>query len=189
MGDKEDSEKSLRPCYTWWMSATLQPDWLSSVDTANSYDDWIREPCVVPPEDRSGELWEISKPITTEAIAATDKKAFAARILDEHTATDSAEFGKITLVVCNTVDRAIETYAALQNAGRSEGLELVHGRFRPAERESWREQFLSRSASTADADRIIVATQVVEAGVDISAGCLITELAPWRYACVDLGLD
>ncbi|HZZ82487.1 MAG TPA: CRISPR-associated endonuclease Cas3'' [Gemmataceae bacterium] len=28
-------------------------------------------------------------------------------------------------------------------------------------------------------DRIIVATQVVEAGVDISAGCLITELAPW----------
>src|SRR2546428_9715926 len=30
-----------------------------------------------------------------------------------------------------------------------------------------------------DADRIIVATQVVEAGVDISAGCLVTELAPW----------
>ncbi len=28
-------------------------------------------------------------------------------------------------------------------------------------------------------DRIIVATQVVEAGVDVSAGCLITELAPW----------
>ena len=28
-------------------------------------------------------------------------------------------------------------------------------------------------------DRIIVATQVVEAGVDLSAGCLITELAPW----------
>ncbi len=175
----EDSGKSLRPCYTWWMSATLQPDWLSSVDTANSFDEWVREPCVVPPEDRSGGLWEISKSITTEAIAATDKNTFAARILEEHSAIDSTEFGKITLVVCNTVDRATETYTALQSAGRTEGLELVHGRFRPAERESWRKQFLCRSSCTPDADRIIVATQVVEAGVDISAGCLITELAPW----------
>ena len=49
----------------------------------------------------------------------------------------------------------------------------------PPKRESWREQFLSRTACTAGADRIIVATQVVEAGVDISAGCLVTELAPW----------
>ncbi|MCS6971084.1 MAG: CRISPR-associated endonuclease Cas3'', partial [Planctomycetes bacterium] len=32
---------------------------------------------------------------------------------------------------------------------------------------------------TAEADRIIVATQVVEAGVDISAGSLVTDLAPW----------
>jgi CRISPR-associated endonuclease/helicase Cas3 len=56
---------------------------------------------------------------------------------------------------------------------------LVHSRFRPAERDGWRERFLSRDACTTGADRIIVATQVVEAGVDISAGCLITELAPW----------
>ncbi|MFX8945908.1 hypothetical protein ABTN08_19825, partial [Acinetobacter baumannii] len=28
-------------------------------------------------------------------------------------------------------------------------------------------------------DRIIIATQVVEAGVDISAAVLLTELAPW----------
>jgi len=175
----EDSEKSLRPCYTWWMSATLQPDWLNSVDTANSYDDWICEPCVVPPEDRSGGLWEISKPVSTDSIGSTDKRAFAARILKEHSAIKPTEFGTITLVVCNTVDRACETYTALQSAVRTEGLELVHGRFRPAERESWQEQFLSRSACTADANRIIVATQVVEAGVDISAGCLITELAPW----------
>ena len=56
---------------------------------------------------------------------------------------------------------------------------MVHSRFRPAEREGWRDRFLSRAACSRDADRIIVATQVVEAGVDISAGCLITELSPW----------
>src|SRR5690606_15868109 len=58
-------------------------------------------------------------------------------------------------------------------------LELVHSRFRPYERQAWRERFLSRRACSPDANRIIVATQVVEAGVDISANCLITELAPW----------
>ena len=31
----------------------------------------------------------------------------------------------------------------------------------------------------AGVDRIIVATQVVEAGVDISATTLVTELSPW----------
>ena len=31
---EEDREKGLRPCHTWWMSATLQPEWLRSVDTA-----------------------------------------------------------------------------------------------------------------------------------------------------------
>ena len=31
---EEDQGKKLRPCHTWWMSATLQPEWLRSVDTA-----------------------------------------------------------------------------------------------------------------------------------------------------------
>ena len=101
------------------------------------------------------------------------------RILAEHADVPAGDFGRITLVVCNTVDRACRTFDALRTAGRTGGLELVHSRFRPAEREGWRERFLSRSACTPEVDRIIVATQVVEAGVDLSAGCLMTELAPW----------
>ncbi|MFW6098809.1 MAG: CRISPR-associated endonuclease Cas3'', partial [bacterium] len=59
-------------------------------------------------------------------------------------------------------------------------LELIHSRFRPHERKPWREQFLNRAfGQDKNTDRIIVATQVVEAGVDISASLLITELAPW----------
>ena len=38
-----DRERSLRPCHTWWMSATLQPDWLRSVDTAEHHAQWIHE--------------------------------------------------------------------------------------------------------------------------------------------------
>lgn len=174
-----DCKKHLRPCYTWWMSATLQPDWLRSVDTADHNRTWVQSPCEIPAEQRTGGLWDIPKQATTVTIPPSDHDGFATRILDEHSKLSGGEFGKITLVVCNTVDRACCTYDALQAAGRTDGLELVHSRFRPAEREEWRERFLSRSACSPGVDRIIVATQVVEAGVDISCGCLVTELAPW----------
>jgi CRISPR-associated endonuclease/helicase Cas3 len=175
----EDRAKELRPCHTWWMSATLQPEWLRSVDTTQHHDNWINNPCQVTTEQRGGGLWDIKKSLSTDAINAGDHGAFAKRIIAEHTNVLAGEFGRITLVVCNTVKRACETFDALHNAGRTEGIELVHSRFRPAEREIWRERFLSKSACKQDVDRIIVATQVVEAGVDISAGCLVTELAPW----------
>jgi len=175
----DDASKSLRPCSTWWMSATLQPDWLHSVDTATHHPSWVANPCSVSAKQRAGGIWEISKSASTEVIGPGDHGMFAKRILTEHDKLSDSFFGKITLVVCNTVDRASRTYDALRAVGRKDGLELVHSRFRPAEREVWRENFLSRDACISGTDRIIVATQVVEAGVDISAGCLITELAPW----------
>jgi CRISPR-associated endonuclease/helicase Cas3 len=139
----------------------------------------VQNPCEVSAEQRTGGLWDISKLATTDTIRPDHDQGFASRILEEHSKLSNGEFGKITLVVCNTVDQACRTFEALRAAGRTDGLELVHSRFRPAEREEWRERFLSRSACVSGVDRIIVATQVVEAGVDISAGCLITELAPW----------
>ncbi len=175
----QDRSKWLRPCYTWWMSATLQPNWLRSVDTLPRYDDWTRDPCVIPAEQRIGGLFDIAKSVQCESIGASDARAFAKRVLEGHAALSDGGFGRITLVVCNTVRRALETHAELQKAGRTDGLELVHSRFRPAERAAWRQRFLHRAACTTGADWIIVATQVIEAGVDISAGCLVTELAPW----------
>jgi CRISPR-associated endonuclease/helicase Cas3 len=176
---EQDRSRSLRPCHTWWMSATLQPEWLKSVDTVDHHAEWTRNPCVIEPPQRAGGLWDVTKLLSVESIEPDDAPAFAQRILAEHATAPPGNFGRITLVVCNTVDRACATFDALQNAGRTDGIELVHSRFRPSEREAWRERFLSRAACSPTADRIIVATQVVEAGVDISAGCLITELAAW----------
>ncbi|MBI3463299.1 MAG: CRISPR-associated helicase Cas3' [Planctomycetes bacterium] len=176
---EEDRERGLRPCHTWWMSATLQPEWLKSVDTEGYHATWVREPCIVAPAQRGGGLWDIHKSLATASIDLDDAGAFARRILAEHAELSAVDFGRITLVVCNTVRRACQIYDVLREMGRTEGLELVHSRFRPAEREGWRERFLSRSGCAPEVDRIIVATQVVEAGVDISAGSLITELAPW----------
>jgi len=175
----DDQTKSIRPCFTWWMSATLQPEWLKSVDTDHRYAEWTSDVCSIGAQNRVGGLFEIQKTVKTEAIDAKKPNEFAKRILAAHEQATSGDHGKITLVICNTVDRAVQTFNALKKDEGNQGIELVHSRFRAADRESWRERFLTRNACRAGIDRIIVATQVVEAGVDISATCLITELAPW----------
>ncbi len=176
---EEDKAKSIRPCHTWWMSATLQPKWLESVDTKLQHPEWIKNPCSVKGAQRIGGLWEIKKTLEIKKIDIKKDADFAKKIIAEHTKINPNEYGKITLVVCNTVERASATFAALIAQKPSCELKLIHSRFRSQEREEWRDKFLSRSSCSKSVNRIIVSTQVVEAGVDISAGCLITELAPW----------
>jgi len=182
----QDNAKGFRPCQTWWMSATLQHDWLETADTQDRHARWISEPATVEPDSRNGGMWTISKSLETWecGVSGDETKCFVEKILKEHSKTDARDQGRVTLVVCNTVDRAIKTFKEAKEAlpGKYlEGkLELIHSRFRPQERKRWRAEFLNRAAcEQGDADRIIVATQVIEAGVDISANCLITELAPW----------
>src|SRR6185437_5982528 len=52
---------------------------------------------------------------------------------------------------------------------------LIHARFRAAERAAHARRLREENG----ADRIVVATQAIEAGVDISSKTLVTELAPW----------
>ena len=78
-------------------------------------------------------------------------------------------------------------------------LALVHSRFRAADRSREMEKVIG-AADAHPHGRIVVATQAVEAGVDISAAVLFTELAPWsslvqrfgranRYAELPEGAD
>lgn len=171
--------KGLRPCVSWWMSATLQPRWLETVDHRDHLDE-VR----IAPEIRRGGLWEVKKKV--ERCADVRAEADVAKLVHgRHKA------GKLTLVVLNQVNRAVEVFRALE-ASYSEKkgkprvlhedgpeIRLVHSRFRGRERGSFREAFLRRGAPVPSGGRIVVATQVVEAGVDISADLLVTDLAPW----------
>ena len=181
-GKDRDAKKSLRPCFTWWMSATLQRAWLEkSPDTADLTGELGRKTHRIGSGDRVGHLWEdVTKPLETVPFA--NPKALARDVSRRHRDRGCGREGP-TLVVLNTVERAVVVWKALRRdktlKGAGTGIRLAHSRFRPAERRAWREEFLNREACGPETNRIIVSTQVVEAGVDISASLLVTELAPW----------
>ena len=173
--------KSLRPCFTWWMSATLQRAWLEqSPDTAGLTGELSRNTYRIGSEHRVGHLWDVTKSL--EIVQLANANALARHVSECHRDRGDGKEGP-TLVVLNTVRRAVEVSKALRRdqtlKGAGTDIRLAHSRFRPSERQAWREEFLNREVCGPDTNRIIVSTQVVEAGVDMSAPLLITELAPW----------
>lgn len=176
----DDAGKSLRPCYTWWMSATLQPDWLEKSPDTGAMVEALPAPTVIVAGGRKGHLWsDVRKPCVMESVKNT--KALATLVRDAHVQSGLGAMGP-TLVILNTVDRAIEVFDTLSKVKKElqgTDIKLIHSRFRPEERKAWRTAFLNKDACAPGTNRIIVATQVVEAGVDISAALLVTELAPW----------
>ena len=146
------------------MSATVPEGLLETVDNP------VRGDVVgILPEERTGELAvRLGAARTIRRLDAEpgDYKAIAAAARDRHRA------GTLTLVVLNTVEAARAVYQVLR--GGPTECTLLHSRFRGVERAE-----LMAAVTGRPADRIVVATQVVEAGIDLSAAVLITEAAPW----------
>lgn len=163
-----------------WVSATLNRDWLDTVDfrphlgslATLGIGDMDRRLA----SDRLQAVKRLRKLDFGLTPAASKKGGLAAHlqamcdaILREHDRTGQ------TLVIVNRVDRAQQLFRLLREARHDKSDLLVHARFRPAERAAQNKRLSDKSA----VDRIVVATQAIEAGVDISSKTLITELAPW----------
>lgn len=159
------------PCPTWWMSATLEDTRFATVDHPAPENGWPR--LTLGAEDRAAVSHRLDAvkrlqkaPLTlTKQTSLADLARF---VLENHVS------GQLTLVIVNRVSRAQELYQALKKAGRKENLALVHSRFRAPDRQSHQDLLINGAG-----DRIVIATQAVEAGVDVSARVLLTELAPW----------
>lgn len=164
--------------HSMWMSATVKPNWLDTIDHRAPPASQVLE---LEPRDLSNS--ELAKRHTARKmvseLSVENGRNYARRLAKF--ITEKHEPGTLTLAIVNTVERSQEIYKAL-NTPRWVSLEaqtvLIHSRFRAQEREKQRER-LSQDMDAKGPGRIVVATQAIEAGVDISARTLITELAPW----------
>ncbi len=154
---------------TIWMSATLDPEWLNTVDFEP---DWLADPVALGESDLAlptvKARYTATKPIERAKARLDDHAACAEEILAAH------KPGTLTLAVFNTVDRAVRVHKALSK--KAANVLLIHSRFRPPDREAIIRKLLAKPPAEGT---IAVATQVVEAGVDVSARVLFTDLAPW----------
>lgn len=160
---------------TLWASATVDGEALRTIDRPN-----LGRVLRLPPVDLSGRLGQRLDAVKrlTRVECGEDPKAVA-RVVAEHHAP-----GERTIVVLNRVRRAQDLYRELLRSTDAEVV-LVHSRFREPDRTEASRLALAEELPVAG--RIVVATQVIEAGVDISASLLVTETAPWSSLVQRLG--
>lgn len=163
-----DAMGTWLPTNSMWMSATIDPTWLETVDA----------PCVssvieIGEEDRQGGLAErTAATVHIEELLVDPKKAksIAEAVLAAHVA------GTRTICMVNTINQARGVHKQLQRLTDID-IVLVHSRFRPRDRANATDRALA--AQVPQDGRIVVTTQAFEAGVDVSSTTLITEAAPW----------
>jgi CRISPR-associated endonuclease/helicase Cas3 len=120
-------------------------------------------------EDHDKKFYEerLEKKYRINLLPLSQEGKFAAltKIIDESDFTHA-------LVIFNTVEDAVEFYKQLKVANKI----LLHSRFTEEDR---KEKFQELKCLINERTRsVIVATQTVEAGVDISSDLIITEVAP-----------
>lgn len=207
---------SLKPCLTTWMSATVGTSFLSTTDRvrealsepskeqlafegklttalgsdtglkwwrdANRPLEWWQPEAAPAPPTGSGKRRGAAK---SAAATVVTPDAIAASVKAKHAA------GTLSLAICNTVDMARAVFGALSTIDHKV---LLTSRFRREDRARHEQRLIDfdaqRKAGTLpknDPGLICVSTQVIEAGVDISAHRLFTELAPWPSMLQRLG--
>ena len=162
------------------MSATLSDIALDTVDNP-----WPGSASVVRlgDGDHTGELGRrraARREVSRLAVEPGDSRALALAVLAAHRP------GTRTLVVLNTVRAAVELARALDRESPPADRALVHSRFRPVERAARTAELLA-PVDPAGPGLIAVATQAVEAGIDIDSATLVTEAAPWPSLCQRAG--
>jgi CRISPR-associated endonuclease/helicase Cas3 len=203
---------SLKPCLTTWMSATVGTSFLSTTDRTReglgepspeqaAFESKLKAALDGDPglswwraAKRPVEWWTGAAPnpsggrrlrsARSSTAGAVTPDAIAGAVVEKH------ESGTLSLVICNTVDMARKVFRALSVRHKV----LLTSRFRREDRSRYEQRLLDFEADRKagklpenDPGLICVSTQVIEAGVDISAHRLWSELAPWPSMLQRLG--
>ena len=164
-----DTFGTALPTASTWMSATVDDRLLFTVDRPD-----VASTVELSDHDRQsplGRRLDAARTITeVELPDQKPERTLAHELADRHRS------GTLTLAVLNTVDRATTMWNSLNKLAPDAEVVLLHSRYRPADRAAHTTAALSPPGP---AGKIVVSTQVLEAGIDLSAALLFTEAAPW----------
>ena len=164
-----DTFGTALPTASTWMSATVDDRLLCTVDRPD-----VGSTVEFSGRDRRGPLSRRLDAVRTiveiELPDQRPERVLAHELVARH------QPGTLTLAVLNTVDRASNTWSSLNKLAPDAEVVLLHSRYRRADREAHTAAALSPPGP---AGKIVVSTQVLEAGIDLSAALLFTEAAPW----------
>lgn len=146
----------------------------------------------------STDLEEHAVETLPELVRSVEVRPLASRTDCIAKALEAAAKGGAVIMICNTVDAAIECHDAILEAGHDpDRCHLAHARFvvddRLAIEGRVQELFGRQSTPEARAGRILIGTQVLEQSLDLDADLMISDLAPvdlivqragrlWRHA-------
>ncbi|NGZ28524.1 MAG: CRISPR-associated helicase Cas3', partial [Magnetococcales bacterium] len=160
-----------------WVSATIDRQRLDTIDFRPHLPQLVSQ--ALNQEDRNHErvvsLIHARKRLLRASTVWTGvEKEYVNALSEEVIKTHQAATN--TLVILNQVERAQSLYENVKKRAGNIPVLLIHGRFRPAERKQVEEKLRKKPPETGS---IWIATQAVEAGVDMTSATLFTELAPW----------
>lgn len=170
-----DAFGTALPCSSMWMSATVPGERLETVDNPA-----IARIIELGAEDVAGLLksrLEATKVVRQLRVDTSNETRRATDIAVGLTAAHHP--GQLTVAVHNTIRSARATFAAIQRLDVAAEVVLLHSRFRPDDRRERELRAIEAVLDPTGPGRIVVTTQVLEAGVDLSASVLFTEAAPW----------
>ena len=189
---------------TWYASATADPNHLQTKDwrTLGRRADFLIE---LSPKEKSVCTGTIGKRLRGTRSLSLLKDL---NLADSKTGPDSGLLRQIvgghksmvntlasapanvprrTLIFCNTVARAVAVHTGIRKVLSAEEVDVVllHSRFRASDRE----QIMPRlkNAPAGRGGQIVISTQVLEAGIDLSSAILWTEIAPLAALVQRLG--
>jgi CRISPR-associated endonuclease/helicase Cas3 len=187
--------QAVKPCRTTWMSATVGEGFLATADRKRDGLDKVKPFDPRLDEDENEELRRRRSAVrhlewfnpSSRKHAPDIHEQIGTNVVTEH------RDGTLSLVVCNTVKDAQDVFRSLP--GQPPKI-LLTSRFRRDDRINYEQELLDfedrrRESGSGqiegDPGLVCVSTQVVEAGLDISAHRLWSQLAPWPSVIQRLG--
>lgn len=157
------------------MTATMTDDFMKAIK------DYVPNCEIVTLSDFKEDIPKIQSLLPAEnkkRIHVVDGKLDAQNIVEQHNNINWNK-GKKSIVICNRVESAQQIYDEI-NKIKKESTELIclHSRFFDEHRKKKESRLKELFQKGSNVDAILISTQVIEAGMDISCEVMHTEISP-----------